>query len=131
MKQRNEADIYGHYSKKSALHGLFGFSNYGVFARRDLKNLTKKDKKSGKYSYETNFTKRGFYCSNLVVEAYNIAGIVNGGSIKDPVFELDHRTVTPKKLQSVLRQATISWGKKGKYITLGDTEILKAQLKKQ
>jgi len=80
---------FGAYSKPKALHSLFSRSNRGKGAKSAVANLRNDP-----------LAERDFYCSNFVVECYELACTQKG---VNPVIEVDYRNVSPKRLQSALR----------------------------
>ena len=91
---------FGLYDKGKATKGMFSSSKRGSGAERAVGHLR-----------DDPFADRGFYCSNFVVECYELACEVTGHS---PVIDVDYRKVTPKILQANLRGDT-NWSFIGNY----------------
>ncbi|HSB73672.1 MAG TPA: hypothetical protein VLT62_30465 [Candidatus Methylomirabilis sp.] len=62
------------------------------------------------------YAERTFYCSNFVVECYELACMTQDC---DPVFSVDFRKITPKTLQSTMRRKRLG-GDGGKWSYMGD-----------
>ena len=62
------------------------------------------------------YAERTFYCSNFVVECYELACMTQDC---DPVFSVDFRKITPKTLQSTMRRKNLG-GDGGKWKYVGD-----------
>ena len=93
---------FGHYSRKGAMKGMFTRSKVGKGARRSMDTIV-----------NDVYVDRGFYCSNLVVEAYNLASELTGVA---SILNVDFRKVTPKRLQGEMLSHTEDWQKVGTYV---------------
>jgi len=94
------SDGFGRYDTGMAGKAMFTRSNRGSGAKKAVANLK-----------DNAFEDRGFYCSNFVVECYELACEVTGNG---PVIDVDYRKVTPKILQANLRNNS-DWSFIGNY----------------
>jgi hypothetical protein len=92
---------FGRYGKAEALGSLFTTSSRGQGARVAVNQLV-----------DDPYEDRAFYCSNFVVECYELA--CRELRIK-PVIAVDYRHVSPKRLQKALRDRTDLWEYQGNY----------------
>lgn len=92
---------FGTYSKKGALKSIFTRGNRGTGSQKSF-DIIKNDP----------FKDRSFYCSNFVVECYELAKEVSG--FNDVLIKADYRKVSPKMLQSELRNDS-RWTYVGNY----------------
>ena len=83
------SEEFGYYDKGKATTGMFSRSKRGSGAESAVNELK-----------DDPFAARGFYCSNFVVERYELTCEVTGNA---PVIDVDYRKVTPKILQANLR----------------------------
>jgi hypothetical protein len=93
-------DGFGNYDTGMAVKGIFSRSNRGTGAQAAVDNLRNDP-----------FAQRGFYCSNFVVECYELACEITGTA---PVIDVDYRKVSPKLLQANLRNDA-NWTYEGNY----------------
>jgi hypothetical protein len=99
---------FGRYSKPGATHSLFSFSNRGKGAKKAVDELVKDP-----YGHRGNSNKvRGYYCSNFVVECFELACALLA---VPPAINVDFRKISPKKLQCFLRGANSGWTYEGNY----------------
>jgi cell wall-associated NlpC family hydrolase len=92
---------FGRYDTPMAAGGIFSRSNRGEGAENAVEGLIANP-----------FADRGFYCSNFVVECYELA---RHALHHKPVIDVDYRKVSPKVLQANLRKSP-EWTYKGNYI---------------
>lgn len=96
----SKSEGFGRYDTGMAAKGIFCSSSRGKGAVKAVKSLVNDP-----------FADRGFYCSNFVVECYELACEVAGSA---PVIDVDYRKVTPKVLQANLRNSS-HWTYIGNY----------------
>ena len=102
--QTNKNVGFGRYDLAGAVGCLFASSKRGTGAMASVIGLAKNP------NYD-----RGFYCSSFVVECYELAcADLQVG----PVIGVDYRYVSPKMLQSVLRNSK-DWHHDGNYMVGG------------
>jgi hypothetical protein len=92
---------FGRYGTLSAGLGLIRSSSLGSNAKERLSKIANDP-----------YMDRDFYCSNFVVETYNLACEFSDKSL---VFNIDYKNVTPKRLQAEIMK-TKGWELKGIYI---------------
>ncbi len=97
---KEKSEGFGFYDTGKAAKGMFSRSNRGSGAKKAVNELINDP-----------FSDRGFYCSNFVVECYELACEVTGNT---PVIDVDYRKVTPKILQANLR-GDANWTYVGNY----------------
>jgi hypothetical protein len=92
---------FGRYGKSNAAFGLISFSNRGKGAKAAVSTLV-----------ETPGADRAFYCSNFVVECYELA--CHDLRVQH-VIDVDYRKVSPKMLQAVFEKNNSGWRQMGVY----------------
>jgi len=100
LAHREESSGFGGYGKGKALKGMFTISARGSGAKKAVQKLI-----------DDPYTDRAFYCSNFVVECYELAADTHKYG---PLIDVDYRKVTPKVLQANLRSSS-SWEYVGNY----------------
>jgi hypothetical protein len=100
----NKTKGFGRYDTTGAVASVFSSSQRGYGAGKALDKLV-----------ETPFADRGFYCSSFVVACYELACI---DACHRRVMDIDFENVSPKQLQSLLRQSS-DWKHQGNYTVEG------------
>ncbi|PVZ72472.1 hypothetical protein [Pelagibaculum spongiae] len=99
---------FGRFAKKKSISSVFRLSFMSTKAQMHLESL-KQDPTID----------RGFYCSNLVTESYNLACLYEE---QDLLFNVDTRIVSPKKIHSQIKSdANNNWQYVGKFVVEEDT----------
>jgi hypothetical protein len=101
----NKSVGFGRYDTTGAVTSVFASSHRGCGAGKAFDKLV-----------ETPYADRGFYCSSFVVACYELA-CVDAGHRR--IMDVDFENVSPKMLQSLLRQQTTHWKHEGNYTVGG------------
>ncbi len=98
---------FGRFAKPKSISSIFRLSYMSTKAQMHLESIQQDPTQD-----------RGFYCSNLITEAYNLACLYEE---KDLLFKLDTRIVSPKKMHAHMKSDTgNNWLYAGKFVAEED-----------
>ncbi|MCP4102021.1 MAG: hypothetical protein GY750_11410 [Lentisphaerae bacterium] len=101
--QRGAGKTFGCYS---IINSFMGFSKKGQSASRELKTIK-----------ENIFAERLFFCSNFVLECFELSRLKCGYSSQ--LFDVDYRYASPKNIQASLMRHGHQWKYSGYYVSEG------------